>query len=227
MRACLFALFVAAIGAAACAQTIEGPAEIEAGQPTWYSITNVPDGTYAVWVPSSTGSVTLQAGLPYVRDSHALLFATQSGKTTIVAVVALTDEAGRLKGLVPISKEIEVTGEAPPPDPFHNPYPVPSENWKEAVTAILKSKPPRDYAVDRAARFSRFAKSVRLKDVSSVRELWELMAAEKAEGTWPAAKTAVAGVLQSHLGRSDTPLEPIEAEKMLSAIAWALVEASK
>jgi hypothetical protein len=53
------------------------------------------------------------------------------------------------------------------------------------------------------------------------------MAAEKAEGNWPATKTAVAGVLETQLGRADKPLEAAEADKLLSAVAWAIMEASQ
>ncbi len=63
--------------------------------------------------------------------------------------------------------------------------------------------------------------------VGTVGELWELMAAEKAEGTWPATKTAVAGVLQSHLGAADATLDQAEAKELLAAIAWAIMEASR
>ena len=53
------------------------------------------------------------------------------------------------------------------------------------------------------------------------------MAAEKAEGSWPATKTAVAGVLQSHLGQADATLDQAEAKELLAAIAWAIMEASR
>jgi hypothetical protein len=224
MRAFLLALQVVAIAtAAACGQTIDGPDQVEAGKPVWYSIANVPAGSQAVWIPNSE----LQAGLPYIRDGHALLFAATPGKRSIVAIVAMLDADGRLRGLVPLSKEIEVTGEAPVPDPFRNPYPVPSADWKAAAGPILLSKPPRSYAIDRASRFNRFAESVRRKDVTTVAELMNLMAGEKAEGSWPATKTAVSAFLEAHLGRADIPLDPTEADQMLSAIAWAIMEASK
>jgi hypothetical protein len=221
--ALIIAVCVAIAAATACGQTIEGPASIEAGKPVWYSITGVPQNSQAVWIPNSE----LQAGLPYIRDGHAMLFASTPGKRSIVAIVAVLAGDGKLQGLVPITKEIEVTGEAPQPDPFRNPYPVPSEDWKQAVKAILPTRPPRSYASDRAERFSRFAKTVRQGDVQTVRDLWDLMAAEKAEGNWPATKTAVAGVLEKQLGRTNGPLDKAVAEQTLSAVAWAIMEASK
>lgn len=53
------------------------------------------------------------------------------------------------------------------------------------------------------------------------------MARETAEGSWPATRTAVAGVLDTHLGRADVALAKAEAEQMLLAIAWAIMEASR
>lgn len=210
------------VASAAVGQTIEGPASIETGKPTWYSITGVPQNSQAVWIPNSE----LQAGLPYIRDGHAMLFAGTPGKRSIVAIVAVLDASGKLQGLVPITKEIEVTGEAPQP-PFRNPYPVPPADWKNAVKEILPTKPPRSYASDRAERFNRFARTVRQGDVPTVRDLWDLMAAEKAEGNWPATKTAVAGVLETQLGRTNGPLDKTAAEQTLSAVAWAIMEASR
>jgi hypothetical protein len=57
--------------------------------------------------------------------------------------------------------------------------------------------------------------------------MWELMAAEKAEGTWPATKAAVAGVLTSHIGQANAALDQADAKDLLSAIAWAIMEASR
>lgn len=53
------------------------------------------------------------------------------------------------------------------------------------------------------------------------------MAAEKAEGTWPTTKAAVAGVLQSHFGQADAAFDRTEAKELLAAIAWAIMEASR
>lgn len=113
MRAILSMIFVAAIAATAAAQSIDGPDSVEAGQPVWYTLKDIPPGAQAVWIPSPE----LQAGLPYIRDGHALLFAETPGKRSLVAIVAIVDASGRLTQLIPLTKLVEVTGEAPP-EPF-------------------------------------------------------------------------------------------------------------
>lgn len=223
MRAYLCAYLVAAIAAAAASgQTIEGPDQVDAGKPVWYSITGVPENSQAVWIPNAE----LQAGLPYIHDGHALLFAAHPGKRSLVAIVAVLDAGGRLLRLVPLSKEVEVSGEAPPV-PFLNPYPEPAANWKAAVESLLSTCPPRSYASDRSARFHRLAQTVSEGSVTSVGKLWELLAAEKADGSWPATKAAVATILEQQLGRQDVPLDRDFGVALLDSIAWAIVEASK
>lgn len=222
MRSIILALAIAAIAAAAaCGQQIAGPDQVEAGKPVWYTLTDVPPPMQAVWIPSPE----LQAGPPHIRDGHALFCAADPGEYKLVAIVAVLDDDGRLKQLLPMTRQVKVTGEAPSPDPF---YPEPNPAWKTAVKPVLTTKPPRPYAIARAQRFSRFAESVRRGDVTTVGELHALMGRETAEGSWPATRAAVAAVIDRAIGRAgDVELDPGEAERMLLAIAWALVEATQ
>ena len=222
MLSFLIVAIVAIAAATARGQTIDGPDQVDAGKPVWYSITGVPENSQAVWIPNAE----LQAGLPYICDGHALLFCETPGKRTLTAIVAVLNEQKQLQRLVPLSKTIEVTGEAPPA-PFVNPYPAPAENWKAAVKKLLPTSPPRSYASDRSARFQRLAQAVSAGTVTGVADLWKLMAAEQADGSWPATKAAVAQILDMHLGRADVPLDKAEAEQLLMAIAWAIMEASR
>ena len=159
-----------------------------------------------------------------------MLWVETAGTYQVAAIVTtlVTDEAGRLLSMaqVPLAKSVTVTGRRRQ-TPFENPYAEPSSELRTLLEAILLSSPPRDYAKDRAARFSRLAATVAEGSVGTVGELWELMAAEKAEGTCPATKAAVAGVLTSHIGRADAALDRTEAKDLLAAIAWAIMEASR
>ncbi len=224
--------FVMAAVLAACAtcttwaQEIEGPDQVDVGRPAWYRVAGVGNGASAAFIPTpllDTTPARIVAG-------NALFWVARPGEYTLTAIIVDWDA----HTFTPLTKQITVGKQddppvPPPPTPTPNPYPTPAPNWKAAVAPILKTTPPAKYAQSRAATFARLAETVRTDNaLSTSLDLYQRIAAESSDGeTNPAARAAVAAVIDAAIGRQIAPLDREEAAAMLEAIAWALWEAGQ
>ncbi len=113
MRFLVSLLFLAAIAAAAPGQSIDGPDEVDAGKPVWFSITDVPEGASAVFFP--TGQLTVDG--TKIASNHALFWTETAGAYPVFGVVTTVtvDWDAKTASIkqVPLSKTVTVTGEAP------------------------------------------------------------------------------------------------------------------
>lgn len=128
MKPKLILLSLAILGLAICAlaQEIEGPSEVVAGKPVWYTITGAGEGTSAVFLPSGL----LETSPKRIVPGNAMFWAAESGKYTLAAIIADWDS----RNLIPLGKEVIVTGEAPkppdPPNPPNPPLPPKPQAWQ-------------------------------------------------------------------------------------------------
>lgn len=115
MKRTLFFLLFTVLAVSVCAQEIEGPAEVPAGKPVWFSVTGSSENVTIGFLPNPV----LDTSPAHIIPGHALFWVAKSGSYTLTAIVVNWQS----HTWTPLVKEVVVTEGPTPPVPPTPPTP--------------------------------------------------------------------------------------------------------
>ena len=144
--------------------SIEGPADVEAGKPAWFSI-SAPDGYDVSFFPSQE----LQCDLEKVRQGVGMFWSDKPGVYMIFACVINWDQ----KLFRPLSKTVVVKGDTTPePNPIPTPTPG-TVNWVCLLSESADVTPTQATAMFALEQYAKSRKHQwHREDPSSSKQPW-------------------------------------------------------
>ena len=129
-------VIAASVVTPAAIPSIDGPDEIPAGKPAWFSVTGVSGTASAAFLPTAL----LDTDPSRVVAGNALFWVASPGEYVLTAIVVDWDA----HTFVPLSKQVTVTGDKPnPPIPPVPPVPAPGERFV-LIVSETKDRTPEE-----------------------------------------------------------------------------------